>query len=325
MFTRQRKILLLSFLFLSGLFLGSGVGPVWAAYPDRSIRFIVAHAPGGQSDQMGRLLTRYANPYLGGRLYVENVLGASGARGWWECAKAAPDGYTISILSSGLLAAPNTIKDYPTYDLYDPICLVATESALVFTKWDGRFKTITDLISYAKAHPGEIKAGNAGTGSFTHLGMVGFEKAIGTNVIHVPYRGGGETNTATMGGHIDIHIETISSTASYVEGKKLRPLVILGPERLRKYPDVPTLKELGYDLSVVTCIGVITPKGIPKEVKSVLTGAFKKATEDEQYKKLMAQVGLESIFWGPEEADRFFKRIQEFYKKLANEIGLKPE
>lgn len=212
MFTRQTRIVLISFLLLTGFFFASGVGSAWAAYPDRSIRFIVAHSPGGQSDQMARILARYANPYLGGRLYVENVLGATGAIGWRECAKAAPDGYTISILSSSLFSAPNTIKGFPTYDLFDPICLTVAQYMLVFTKWEGRFKTIADLISFTKTHPGEINVANSGFGGFTHLGMVGFEKAIGAKFTHVPYKGGGEADVATMGGHVDINMETISST-----------------------------------------------------------------------------------------------------------------
>ncbi len=325
MLAKLARIVLTSVMLSVVFLMTSGVGSAWAGFPERSIRLIVPFSPGGQSDQLARILSRFANPYLDGKIYVENVLGATGAIGWREAAKAAPDGYTLTLLSSSLFSAPNTIKGFPTYDLFDPICLTVAQYGLILTKYDGRFKTIQDVIAYAKAHPGEIKAANSGFGGYTHMGTAGFERAIGIKLTHVPYKGGSEASIATMGGHVDINMETISATVAHVEGKKLRPLIALGPERFRRYPDVPTPKDLGYDYSVASCIGIIGPKGMPEDVKKTLVAAFKKATENEEYKKIMVQVGLqdESVFWGPSESDVFFKKNVEFYRDLATQIGLK--
>ena len=317
---RWSVILLSSFLALV-----VAIDSSWAKYPDKKIRFIVSFEPGGMGDMTGRTLVKYVNPFLGGRVYVETIAGAGGAVGWRECAKSAPDGYTMTILLSSIMVGPHVTKGFPTDDLFDPICIVALESRMLFAKWDSKFQTVKDLISYAKAHPGEVTAATSGVGTINHIGMEAFGDATGTKFNLVPYKGAGPSLVAAMGGHVDIAISSCSGTASYVEGKKLRPLVVLGTKRYPVYPDVPTARELGYDAVVVAFSGVGVPKEVPKETRNILVEAFRKGTEDEGYKKLMAQMGLEQVFYPPETAAPWLKEQREFFKRLADKLGMKPE
>lgn len=322
----RRKALLMSVLFLIGFSFSLGIDFVRAEYPEKKIRFITSYEPGGLGDITARNLTHYVNPYLGGNVFVENISGASGAIGFRTGAKAKPDGYTLTMMVTSITVAPHLTKDYPTFDLFDFICVVAQDSIILTVKPDSQFKTAEDLISYAKTHPGKVTVALAGgVGGSHHIGMVALSEATGAKFSLVPYKGTAPALVAAMGGHVDAAISNCASPMTYVEGKKLRPLVIFGTDRSKFYPDVPTVKELGYDVVIYMRSGVGVPKGTPKEVKDVLIEAFRKATEDKDYKQVMGQTGMELIFLGPEESFLWFKAQHEFYKNLTAKMGLKPE
>lgn len=322
----SRKVFMISVLLWGVLSFTSWADLVRAEYPDKKIRLIVAVEPGGLSDIMTRTLARYVNPYLGGNVYVENIPGAGSAIGWRAAAKSKPDGYNLAYISTGIMVNPNITKDFPTLDLFDPICVVMQDTLVLTIKPDGRFRRATDLISYAKVHPGDVTVGIAGgVGGPHHLMILALADAAGAKFAIVPYKGDAPTLVAAMGGHIDISAASCSGSKTYVEGKKLLPLVVSGAERSRLYPDVPTVKELGYDVVVYIWGGVGVPKGTPKEVKDILVEAFRKATEDEGYKKLMDEMALKQIFLDPEKAGPWLKAQNTFFKNMATKIGLKPE
>jgi tripartite-type tricarboxylate transporter receptor subunit TctC len=187
----------------------------------------------------------------------------------------------MTLISAAIATGPVLVKDYPTFDLFDPICIVAKDPVMLSVKMDSRFKTAGDLISYAKASPGVVTVGHAGVGSVNHMGDVAFEKAIGTKFNLVPYKGTGPALVAGIGGHVDVSSSGGTEALTYVEGKKLRPLVVFATERSRLYPDVPIAKELGYDVALYQWSGVAVPKGTPEEVKAVLVEAFRKTFENE--------------------------------------------
>lgn len=320
----NKKMLFLSVLFLIPMTV-CGVALTRAEYPEKRIRYVVAFGLGGWNDIVSRALARYANPYLKGRVYVENVIGAGGAIGFREGARALPDGYTITALASSIMTGPLVDKDYPTYDLFDPLCIVVIESRMIYTRWDGRFKTGSELISYAKAHPGEVTVAFAGIGSTQHIWMAAFEKVTDVQFNLVPYKGDGEGLIATMGGHVDIVFASAAAAVTYVESKKVRPLLAFDSKRYRAYPNIPTVKELGYDMDCKGFSGIGVPKGTPKDVKNILVEAFRKATENEGYKKLTDQNGVERVFWGPEEATPWLKSHSEYFKNTASKLDLKSE
>ena len=321
----KRLILWVVILFPIIFFFAFGLNFAWAAYPDRKIRFIIQYEPGGLSDTTARAVVRYANPYLGDRIYLENIPGGGSTIGSWECLNAPPDGYTLTLLVTSTIAGPYVNKKAPSYDLFDPVCIIGLDPLMVGVKIDSRFKTAADLISYAKSHPGDVTMGTAGFGTIHHMGVEAFAGSIGAKITAVPFKGSGPSLVAAIGGHVDAAMASYVPSRPYVEGKKLRGLVVLDAKRSSLFPDVPTAKDLGYDAVVVTFQGIGVRKGTPEEVKAVLVEAFRKASEDEGFKKLMDQLGMERLYLGPKEAIPWLKSQHDLIKGIATKIGLKPE
>ncbi len=298
---------------------------VWAKYPEKKIRYIVPYAPGGFTDNSSRTLVRFMNNYLGNRIYVENVQGAAAAIGLREVGKAAPDGYTMGCYALTVLTGPLVVKDYPTWDTIDPICMVACDSSMIVVREESRFKTIKDLMTYVKAHPGEVTFGHSGVGSMSHIQNVAFAEAAGLKFRWVPYKGANPAVVAAMGGHVDVAGATVSDVHSYVQAKQLRPLVIYKEKRTPFFPDVPTSREIGYDLVLGMWSGPGVPHGVPADIRKTILEAARKATDEEAYKKAMDQMGFERVFWPTEEAVPKIKALNDFYKDIGAKMGLKPE
>lgn len=304
---------------------GAGCDLSWAKYPEKKIRLIVPFAPGGGADIMARALHKYANPYLGGRLYVENIAGASGAIGWREAARADPDGYTLTMMVTTMMTAPHITKNFPTYDLFDVIGVTAQDPGMFSVKIDSRFKTIQELIAFAKANPGKLVVSTAGVGAIDHLYISAFAKSIGADFNYVPYKGAGPAVVAAAGGHADAVGSGYSEAFNLLQGKKLRPVLVFTPHRFPNYPDIPTSTEIGQPLVIYHWRAVGAPKGIPPEAKGVIVEAFKKAVENPEFQKMVKDLGLEPAFLGPNEAGPFLKKQNDFLSGIAKKIGLQPQ
>lgn len=319
----KKKILPLTLSLIMFFFTGLA-NLIWAEYPEKKIRFIVPNAPGGGADLTARILTKFANPYLNNKLYVENIAGAACAIGSRACLQADPDGYTLITLLTNHTLLQYTTKDYPSYEFFDPICIVAMDPVMISVRYNSPLKTFGDLVSHAKANPGKLSASNAGVGTPPHLGIAAIEGLTGIELTHVPFPGSGPAMTAAMGGHTDLGGLGCSEALPYVQGHKLRPLIVLSNDRSQLYPDVLVPKELGYDLAVYMFRGVAVRKGTPKEVKEVLASAFKKAMDAQECRKLMDKYGLEITFLNPEEAGPWLKKRSELHRNLVTRLGLHP-
>jgi len=320
-----RKGLGVTVLMLLGISLLLGIQPAWGKYPERKIKFICAWAAGGGSDLMARMLTRLVNPDLGGRVYVENITGASGLMGIREALAAPPDGYTIMLLTTTNTIAPNVIKDYPSVELLEALNVAAEDPMIFAVAVDSPLKTVADLIAKAKANPGKVTGATAGHGSPQHLANAAFAAATGTEISYVPYKGAAPALVAAAGKHVDFASAGISEAVTLKEGNKIRALVSLSAKRTRLYPDTPTACELGYDIVISRWMGVGVPKGLPPDVKAILLAAFKKAMATEEFKKFVAQNGLEPFTGGQEEAKAWIKNQNDYFKKVAERAGIKPE
>ena len=320
-----KKILLSTFITLF-VFSFSGILPeAWGKFPDKKIKFIVPMAPGGGADLLARALAKYVNPYLDGKVYVENITGGGGSIGFREGGKAAPDGYTLTMLVTTITIAPHVIKDFPTYELYDPICILAQDPMLITVPADSAFKTIQELIAFAKANPGKLTVGTSGVGGPSHLGMAAFGYSIGASFTYVPYKGSAPALAAAAGKHVDIGTSTCSEATALVQGKKLRPLLTLESKRSPLFPDVPTGHEVGHPVVINFWRGVGVPKGTPPEVKAILVEAFRKAMDSEECKKFFESVGLERVYLEPAEALPWIKNQNDFFKEIAQKAGLQPQ
>jgi tripartite-type tricarboxylate transporter receptor subunit TctC len=319
------KILFLAVLSLIVFCFFGGMESAWAKYPEKKIQFIAAFEPGGGSDLVARTLVRYVNPFLGGRIFVENIVGGAGSIGFRAGAKANPDGYTLTMIVTSLTVGPHVTNGFPSYDLFDPICIVAQDSTMLSVKMDSPFQTAASLIAYAKNNPEAVNVSVSGIGTPNYLSTAAFADAAGVKFALVPYKGTNPALVAAMGGHVVAAGSGCSEGLTFVEGKKLKPLVVYGHKRARLYPDVPTAKEIGYDVAVYQWRGVGVPRGTPPEIKKTLVEAFRKATEDESYKKTMDQMGLERVFLGPEESDPWMKAQFDLFKKTATKMGIQPQ
>jgi len=310
--------LVLFFLFL-------GMNTAWAKYPERKIKLICAWAVGGGTDVMARTLTRYVNPYLEGRVYVENITGATGLIAMREILNAAPDGYTIKMLATTNTVAPHFIKDYPTVELLDPICITAEDPMILAVNPESRFKTPQELIAFAKANPGKLTCATAGHGTPNHLAGAALATAIGAQFSYVPYKGSAPALLAAAGKHVDFATSGGSEAIPLAEGKKVKPLISFSVQRSRLYPDAPTARELGYDIVISRWMGVGAPKGLPKEVKAILVEAFKKALENDEFKKFILQNGMDPVLASPEEAAIWLKKQNDYFRSVTTKAGIQPE
>jgi tripartite-type tricarboxylate transporter receptor subunit TctC len=245
--------------------------------------------------------------------------------GMREALNAAPDGYTLMLLTTTNTIAPNVIKDYPSVELLEALSVAAEDPMILAVATDSPLKTAADLVAKAKAAPGKVTGATAGHGSPQHLANAAFAAATGTQISYVPYKGAAPALVAAAGKHVDFASAGISEAVTLKEANKIRALVSLSAKRTRLYPDTPTAKELGYDIVISRWMGVGVPKGLPPEVRTLLLETFKKAMETEEFKKFITQNGLEQFHGGPEEAKAWIKNQNDYFKKVADRAGIQPE
>lgn len=293
------------------------------AYPSRVINFVVPWPAGSTSDVVMRELTRIASQQLGQPIAVENKAGASGMIGVGFIANAKPDGYTIGQipLSVTRFTQLGTLKVDPLKDL----SLIAQVAGLTFgivVRPDSPFKTMKDLLAYAKANPGKLTYGSAGIGNQTHIGVEMIEMATGVKFTHVPYKGGNEATQGLLGGHVDM-LSDSSGWAPLVLQGKLRLLCVWGNKRLKRFPDVPTMSELGYDIHINAPGGVAGPAGIPAEALQKLVAAFKVATQSAEFQAVLDRYDMPVMY---EDPAGYRKTIEKSYAEetvLIDKLNLR--
>ena len=277
------------------------------AYPDRTVTMIVPFAAGGTSDVIARLIAEQLGTVLGQRVINENVAGAGGATGLTRAAKAKPDGYTIAIGNVGTNAAAYTI--YPdlqyTPASFTPVGLIAKTVPAVAVKKDLPARDTQALIAYAKANPGKLTLGHAGVGSSNYIICKQFLAATKIDVTLMGYRGAGPALNDLMAGHIDGVCDTATSLSASIQAGTVRGLVVATAKRLPTLPDVPTAQEAG----IPTFQGegwnaIFVPKDTPMAIVNKLTAGLKKASENPDYRKRIAD--LSAVVAPPEEQDSAF-------------------
>ncbi len=255
-----------------------------AGYPERPINLIVSYGPGGGTDLVARMMAPFLQKYLGAdaRLVVLNRPGAGGAIGFTELARAQPDGYTIGFINTpNLLTIPIERKSGFTWQSYDLLGNLIDDPGAFTVLNDNPMKTLADLSAYAKQNPGRATVGTTGTGSDDHLAMLRFERASGTTLSHIPYKGAGEVRGALAGGEIAIGAINVGEALQYQKGgTPLRFLGQMGKTRSAALPDVPTFKEQGYDFELASLRGLAAPKGLPEDVRAKLVDAVKRTVDD---------------------------------------------
>ncbi len=254
----------------------------------RSITYIIPFAAGGSTDLVARIVAPYLEKKLGIPVSVVNKAGGNTQVGMTELATAKPDGYTIGTVD---IPAANITYMLPdrgavyTAKSFMPLAILNHFPPGWVVKADSRFKTVKDVIDAAKAQPGAITVGDSGLLNSWHLSTLSVEKAAGISLRSVHFDGGGPSQTALLGGHIDIATNSVLNSAAALKAGQVRIVGIMGTERDKFNPGIPTFKEQGYDVAYEAWYTVAVPAGTPKEVADILASALNKVTANPEFKK----------------------------------------
>jgi tripartite-type tricarboxylate transporter receptor subunit TctC len=295
-------------------------------YPDRPVRIIVPTPAGGPVDVMARLIAAALPASLGQNVIVENKPGAGNTLGSRFVAEAAPDGYTLMVsAASGLIISPIIYKT-AGYDAasFAPIALVAETPQLLVINAQLPFKTVAELVAYAKANPGKLNYSTGGSGTLPHLAAELFKKTTGTNIVHVPYKGGGPALTGVMAGEVQMTFDPVATSLPLIKDGKLRALAIAGPKRVAALPDVPTMLESGYQsFTVGAWTALLAPKGTPAAILAKLNDGVNKALASEQMKSTLAKLGAEPRGGTPQKLAEHMANETKKWKPIVDTLELK--
>jgi tripartite-type tricarboxylate transporter receptor subunit TctC len=249
-------------------------------YPNRPITLIAPWPTGGSSDAVMRAFAESAGRALGGTVIIENKPGVGGTLGATAMLNAKPDGYTLTQLPLGIYRLPHMQKMPfdPVKDLTHIVCLTGYTFGLAATM-DAPYKTLKEMVAYARANPGKVAYGHTGTGTTPHLAIEEFAAKAGIELTDIPFKGSAEIMQSILGGHIQLMSGT-TEFAPHVKAGKLRLLATLGRERNKAFPDVPTVKESGWDTVSESPFGIGGPKNMDPAIVKILHDAFKKTLED---------------------------------------------
>ena len=287
---------------LAAAALALAISPAHAqSYPDRPIRIIVPYGPGGTDGQM-RLAAPFMSKELGQPIVVENKAGGGATIGTTLVRNSAPDGYTLLFTGTSAVSVVPQMKTVQyTMDDFVPIGTLTGTALIVVSRTDAPFKTLAELIAYARANPGKINLGSSGVGTTTHMIGEALQIAAGVRFTHVPHTGMGQVIAAMMNGSADMMIGVPSAFLSNVRAGKLLGLATLGTARSEFMPDAPTVREVGFDVVEETKFGLLAPKGISPEVQRRLTEALKAAVTSPEFIEKMRGNFVTALHMSPDQ------------------------
>jgi tripartite-type tricarboxylate transporter receptor subunit TctC len=305
-----------------------GVAPRAASsetFPAKPITVIIPFPPGGVIDPVFRSLAEAASKELGQPIVLMHKPGAGGVIGTASLTINTPsDGYTIAVMHNSVIRQPllqkvnwDPLKDF-TY-----VIALGEFTTGILVRSDAPWKSLQELLADAKARPGAISYGNVGATSANRIAGEQLARLAGTRFNMVPFKGGGEAVTALLGGHLDVYGDP--GVGRVAQGGKARMLATFTDARLRRWPDVPTVKELGYNLTVRSPFGLVGPKGIDPAVAARLHAAFRKAAEDPAYNRALDDFDLVSALMSGAEYARYATEQFQREKLALEKLGFKPE
>jgi tripartite-type tricarboxylate transporter receptor subunit TctC len=298
--------------------------PVAAQYPERPVTMLTGYPAGGLVDVVARLLAEGMKPKFPRGLVVQIKPGAAGSVAVTELVRSQPDGYTFILTPHSALVIAAQLQDlaYKTPDDYLPFINLVSYYPMIAVRTESPYKSAQDLVADAKAKPGQIRVGSPGEGTSSHLNLEEFMRQAGIKVIHAPFQGWAHSSTAVLGGHIDAVVAQPGELKGQVDGKRMRVLIAFQPQRHPVFPDVPTAKELGWDVANGVWYLLMAPKGTPAPVVKYLHDAAKEAIEDPKFGKLMAERGID-VDYRPGDALRSgLWREYKAHTQILQRIGM---
>lgn len=306
--------------------------PTWGGaaekFPSKPIELVVPFAAGGSTDVLARLVAKFAPKYFDKPLVVVNKPGGGGVTGTEGVVRSKPDGYSLFLgYGSGHdLVMPHFQKlPYKTFEDLLPVCRLSVHSVAMINRADAPYKNLKEFIEWGKKKD-QVTASVSTKAGSVDITFQALGKAAGLKIVTVPFRGGADAVTAIVGGQTDTGGNHPSEVISHIKAKRLIPIAVALEQRDPAIPDVPTFKELGYNVVTVGSVkGVAAPKGTPPEVISYLSDRFKKVCEDPEFIKAMKDIGQPVMYQGPAEFGRYLKDGFEQYGNLIKEFNIKLE
>ena len=296
------------------------------AYPNKPVELQVPFAPGGTTDIVARAISDPLGKALGQSVIVINKAGGGGVVGANETAKAAPDGYKLGVATVSTTAANPAINPKIPYNPltdFTPIINVAATPNIIAVHPSFPAKNYKEFIAEIKRNPGKYSFASSGTGGIGHLQMELYKNLTNTFVTHIPYRGAGPALVDTVAGNVPMIFDNLPSALPFIKDKRLVPIVVAAPQRLKDLPDVPTFKEVGLEpVNRMAYYGIYGPKGLPKDIVDKISAGTKKALEDPATKKRIEDTGSIIIANTPEQFAEQIKAEFEVYKGVVQKQKL---
>ncbi|SEO63718.1 Tripartite-type tricarboxylate transporter, receptor component TctC [Rhodospirillales bacterium URHD0017] len=318
-------------LVAAGLMLPA-VRPVLAqeTYPSKPVQIFVPFPPGGVADITARPLAHVMGRLVKQSVVVVNKPGAGGSVGAAQAARATPDGYTLLLALSSISVLPvaDRLQGRPAayeLDQFAPVALISADPTVLVVRADGPYKTLKDLVDAAKAKPGTINYGSSGVYGTLHVAMEIFAQAADIKLFHIPYQGGGPAVAALLAGQIDALASGPAPAIGQIKAGKMRALAVWGDKRLAAMPDVPSMKELGYDATFYIWSGLFAPSATPQPVMTALREIVKRTVEDPEFKEAMDKVETPIAYLDAPQFKTFLDRDAERLKVAVERIGKVPE
>ena len=299
-----------------------------AQWPDKPVKLVVPYAPGGTTDFAARQIAQKLTEQTGKAFFVENKAGASGTIGTDMVAKAQPDGATFQINDTTYAMLPHLFKKLPWDHGKDliPVTVIAQTPLVLVVSEKSPYKTVQDLVAFAKKNPGKLNYGSGGVGSSTHLGGELFKDAAKVDATHVPFKGAGEAMLNVVSGSVDFLVTAAPTAIPQVNGGKIRALVVTSPARIATLANVPTTMEAGLkDFNATNWFGIAAPKGTPQPVIDKPHAEVKRALASPDLGKRFADQGAEPGGIAPAEFQAFVRAETERWGKIIRAADVKPE
>jgi len=298
-----------------------------AAYPDKPVKVVNGFAPGGGSDILLRAILPALSDRLGQPMVVDYKLGAGGNLAIETVAKAAPDGYTVLMGFAGLATAPALFAKLPFDPIKDfaPISLVGIVPNVLAVYPGVPANSVKELVAYAKANPGKLNFSSPGNGTTQHLVAEMFKLAAGIDMVHVPYKGGGQAQADVVSGVAQLNFNVVPTSLGMIRAGKLKAFAVTGRTRSEALPEVPTMIESGYPgFTAVTWNGFLAPAGTPRDIIQKLNEVVVGVMRTMEMKEQLAKIGQEAAWNTPEEFAAFLRNETEKWRKVIPAAGLKP-
>lgn len=308
------------FILAAALIFGTGMAH-GAAYPSKPISYLITFNPGGESDIFARAQQPHLEKALGQSVLISYKTGGGGSVGWSELVRSKPDGYsTAGFNLPHIVLQPLQRKNagYQTEQI-NPVMIFLSTPSIIAVKNDSPYKTLGDLLKAAKEKPGAITLGGSGSNTPSHIAVVRLNKAAGVNISYVPFTGTGDVMPAFLGGHVTGLISFTSMGAQY--SKEMRILAVATEERFPLFPEVPTLKELGFDIVEGAYRGLAVPPGTPKECIDVLYKACLAVNNDPKFAETMVKTGFLLENFDHEASKKLIAEKVELYKGILADLA----